>query len=113
MSLACASCMFFWCCRAPAPPRYCSEPVALHCFMSAAFVLGLHAGLQGSLCGLVRLRQQVFRMSAFGDWTRSLLVLCIAAAEGGGGTPTLAVSKTGQCLLMVEWMRLCMVMGYC
>jgi hypothetical protein len=65
--------VFLGCRRKPAPPGSCCEPVAQNYLMLAAFVLGLQAGLQVSLCGLVNWRQQAFCMSAFGDWTPSLL----------------------------------------
>ena len=107
-----AACFFGGRCG-PACPRNCCEPAAQHCPMSTAFVLGLQAGLQGSLCGLVNWRQQEFCMSAFGDWTPSVLVLCIAAAESDGGTLNLAERGTGQFLLMVACMRVRMVVGSC
>jgi hypothetical protein len=44
-------------------------------------------------------------MSAFGDWIGFLFVLCIAAAESGGGTPNLVKRGTGQCSEMVAWMQ--------
>jgi len=75
-------------------------------------VLGLQTGWQGSLCGLVNWRQQAFCMSAFGDWTRCLLVRRMAAAESGGGTPNLAERENVQCLLMLAWIRVSMVVGY-
>ena len=103
---------FFGCRRGPAPPGNCWEPVAQHCPMAAAFVLRLQTGWQGSLCGLVNWRQQAFCMSAFGDWTRCLLVRRMAAAESGGGTPNLAERETVQCLLMLAWIRVSMVVGY-
>jgi hypothetical protein len=36
----------------------------------------------------------------------------MAAAESGGGTPNLAERETVQCLLMVAWIRVSMVVGY-
>ena len=44
-------------------------------------------------------------MSAFGDCIGFLFVLCIAAAESGGGTRNLVKRGTGQCSEMVAWMQ--------
>ena len=52
-------------------------------------------------------------MSAFGDWIGFLFVLCIAAAESGGGTPCWLSAAQGSAVKWLHGCRLGIVMIYC